>query len=87
MEGVLAEFDRIIGLGKLKALHINDSQNEVGARKDRHACIGEGKIGKAAILRVINHPKLLGLPCILETPQSDLAGYGREIAMLREEGE
>lgn len=87
LDGVLSEFDRVIGLDKLKALHINDSQNPVGAHKDRHACVGEGEIGKTAILQVMNHPKLLGLPCILETPQPDLAGYGREIAMLREEGE
>ncbi len=86
LDGVLSAFDRIIGLDRLKALHINDSQNAVGAHKDRHACVGEGKIGKEAILRVINHPKLMGLPCILETPQPDLAGYGREIAMLRGEG-
>ena len=85
LDGVLSEFDRIIGLDRLKALHINDSQNPVGAHKDRHACIGEGEIGKEAILRVIHHPKLLELPCILETPQPDLAGYGREIAMLRGE--
>ncbi|MEE0742401.1 MAG: deoxyribonuclease IV [Emergencia sp.] len=84
LDGVLDQFDRIIGLEKLKALHINDSQNPVGARKDRHACIGEGHIGKEAILRVVHHPKLIGLPCILETPQENLEGYGREIAMLRE---
>lgn len=86
LSGVLSEFDRIIGLDKLKALHINDSQNPVGSRKDRHACIGEGCIGKEAILQVINHPKLIGLPCILETPQPNLAGYGAEIEMLRGAG-
>lgn len=83
LDGVLAEFDRVIGLDKLKALHINDSKNPIGARKDRHACIGEGYIGKEALLRVVHHPKLIGLPCILETPQESLDGYGREIAMLR----
>lgn len=84
LDRVLDEFDRIIGLDRLKALHINDSQNPMGARKDRHACIGEGHIGKEAIFRVVNHPKLIGLPCILETPQPNLAGYGREIKMLME---
>lgn len=84
LDGVLEEFDQIIGLSKLKAMHINDSLNPRGARKDRHACIGEGHIGLEAILNVITHPKLAGLPCILETPQENLAGYGREIAMLRE---
>lgn len=83
LDGVLEEFDQVIGLDRLKALHINDSQNPRGARKDRHACIGEGQIGLDAILRVIHHPKLMGLPCILETPQEDLNGYGREIALLR----
>lgn len=85
LEEVLQEFDRVIGLSRLKALHINDSKNPMGSHKDRHACVGEGCIGKDAILKVVNHPKLIGLPCILETPQPDLAGYGREIAMLRNE--
>ena len=81
--GVLDEFDRVIGLEHLKALHINDSQNVRGAHKDRHARIGEGAIGLEAIVRVINEPRLRGLPCILETPQDDLAGYAKEIALLR----
>lgn len=85
LDGVLDEFDRIVGLDKLKALHINDSMNERGAHKDRHACIGDGYLGLETILNVINHPKLSGIPCILETPQEDLEGYGREIKMLREE--
>lgn len=85
LDGVLDEFDRIVGLDKLKALHINDSMNERGAHKDRHACIGDGSLGLETILNVINHPKLSGIPCILETPQEDLEGYGREIKMLREE--
>ncbi len=83
LDGVLAEFDRIIGLDRLKAVHINDSKNPLGAAKDRHACIGEGYLGTAAIIKVITHPALKGLPCILETPQPDLAGYRKEIAMLR----
>ena len=84
LDGVLAEFDRVIGIERLKAMHINDSQNPPGSHKDRHACIGDGTIGKEAILRIVNHPKLIGLPCILETPQPDLSGYGREIKMLME---
>lgn len=87
LDGVLDEFDRILGLDRLKALHINDSLNERGAHKDRHACIGEGYLGTETIINVINHPRLVGLPCILETPQEDLAGYGREINMLRKESE
>lgn len=84
LDGVLEEFDRIIGLDKLKALHINDSKNPCGAKKDRHAKIGEGYIGKEAFGRILNHPKLKGLPCVLETPQETLAGYGEEIKMLKE---
>lgn len=83
LDGVLKEFDAVIGLENLKALHINDSLNPRGAHKDRHAKIGEGHIGTGAIGRVISHPALQGLPCILETPQEDLAGYGEEIKMLR----
>lgn len=85
LDGVLAEFDRIVGLTHLKALHINDSLNPCGAHKDRHAKIGEGHIGTDAMVRIIRHPKLAGLPCILETPQESLAGYGEEIAMLKKE--
>lgn len=81
-DGVLEEFDGIVGLEKLKALHINDSKNPLGAHKDRHEVIGEGYIGLDAIRNVINHPKLKGLPCILETPQENLAGYGKEIELL-----
>lgn len=84
LDDVLEEFDRVIGIDKLKALHLNDSKNEAGSHKDRHAVIGDGYLGKETILRVINHPQLGDLPCILETPQEDLAGYGREIAMLRQ---
>lgn len=84
LDGVLTEFDYVIGLDKLKALHINDSLNPLGARRDRHARIGEGTLGTDSIVRVITHPRLAGLPCILETPQDDLDGYAKEIAMLRE---
>ena len=82
LDGVLAEFDRVIGLDKLKALHINDSKNPFGSHKDRHAPIGEGNLGLEAFRRVVNHPVLKGLPMILETPQ-ELPGYAREIALLR----
>ena len=82
LDGVLAEFDRIIGLSRLKAVHINDSLNPLGSRKDRHAMIGEGTIGTEAIVRVMAHPALCGLPFILETPTDD-SGHGAEIAMLR----
>lgn len=84
LDEVLSEFDRVIGLSRLKALHINDSKNPMGAHKDRHACIGEGFLGKEAFIKVITHPLLQGLPCILETPQESLQGYGEEIKMLRE---
>ena len=82
LDGVLAEFDRIIGLERLKAIHLNDSLNDLGSHKDRHARIGEGKIGLEALARVINHPALRELPFILETPNDD-AGYAREIALLK----
>ena len=84
LDGVLTEFDKTIGLSKLRAVHLNDSLNPCGARKDRHAKIGEGQIGKEALCRVINHEALYALPFILETPQESLAGYAAEIAMLRE---
>ena len=83
LDGVLEEFDRVIGLSRLHAVHLNDSLNVRAARKDRHARIGEGEIGLEALTRVIRHPKLCHLPFILETPNDD-AGYAREIAMLRE---
>jgi len=81
LDGVLTEFDRIIGLDRLKAVHLNDSLNECGAKKDRHAKIGEGKIGLEALVRVINHPALRELPFCLETP-NELDGYAKEIALL-----
>lgn len=83
LDGVLEEFDRVIGLDILKAIHLNDSLNPCGAHKDRHARIGEGHIGADALIRVINHPSLRGLPVILETP-NDIDGYAREIRFLRE---
>lgn len=86
LDGVLEEFDRIIGLDRLKAMHINDSLNPMGAHKDRHAKIGEGHLGVDTIVKVITHPKLKELPCILETP-NDLEGYGAEIALLRKEAD
>ncbi len=83
LDGVLEEFDRIIGLERLKAIHLNDSLNPLGSHKDRHAKIGEGQIGADALIRIINHPKLKKLPFILETP-NDIEGYAREIKFLRE---
>ena len=82
LDGVLVEFDRVVGLDRLKAIHLNDSMNTLGAHKDRHACIGKGKIGLEALARVINHPKLRDLPFYLETP-NDLDGYRAEIALLK----
>lgn len=83
LEGVLKEFDQIIGLSRLKAVHLNDSMNGLGSHKDRHAKIGEGEIGLEALVRVIRHPALKGIPFILETPNDD-DGWTREIALLRE---
>ena len=82
LEGVLAEFDRVVGLDKICALHLNDSKNPFGSHKDRHACIGEGYLGVETFRRIINHPALSKLPMILETP-NELPGYQQEIAMLR----
>ena len=82
LDGVVAAFDRIVGLKRLKAIHLNDSMNPLSAHKDRHACIGKGKIGQEALARVINHPALRDLPFYLETP-CDLDGYRAEIALLR----
>ncbi|HIT65328.1 MAG TPA: deoxyribonuclease IV [Candidatus Ventrimonas merdavium] len=83
LDEVLTEFDRVIGLSRLKAVHLNDSKNPLGARKDRHARIGEGYIGQEALIRVVNHPALCHLPFYLETP-NELDGYAREIALMRE---
>ena len=82
LDGVLAEFDRIIGLEKLCALHLNDSKNPYASHKDRHECIGEGSLGLETFRNIVNHPKLAGKPMILETP-NELSGYRREIALLR----
>ena len=83
LDGVLAEFDRVVGLSRLKAVHLNNSLNDCGARKDRHAKITEGRLPLEAIRRVITHPALEGLPFILETP-NDEEGYAAEIALLKE---
>ena len=82
LDGVLMEFDRVVGLERLKAIHLNDSLNLCGAKKDRHAKIGEGQIGLEAMIRMINHPALKDLPFCLETP-NELDGYAKEIALLR----
>ena len=86
LDGVFTEFDQIIGLDRLKAIHLNDSMNGLGSHKDRHARIGEGEIGLEALVRVINHPATKGIPFILETPNDD-EGWAREIALLRKEYE
>lgn len=82
LDGVFAEFDRVIGLDRLKAVHFNDSMNGIGSRKDRHQKIGEGEIGLEALKAVATHPILVGKPFILETPNDD-EGYKKEIAMIR----
>ena len=82
LDGVLEEFDRIIGLDKLYAVHLNDSKNPFGSHKDRHEKIGEGYIGIDAMAKIINHPMLKHLPFILETP-NDLQGYAEEIKLIR----
>ncbi|NLD17476.1 MAG: deoxyribonuclease IV, partial [Tissierellia bacterium] len=83
LDGVLDEFDKIVGLEKLYAIHLNDSKNELGASKDRHEKIGEGSLGIEAIKNVINHPKLRHLPFNLETP-NEIDGYEAEIKLLKE---
>ncbi len=90
LDGVLAEFDRVIGLARLRAIHINDSKNPCGAAKDRHARIGEGYLGSPELggdldvfERIVTHPALRDLPFILETPHDELAGYACEIELLR----
>lgn len=82
LDGVLEEFDSVVGLQYLKAIHLNDSMAPLGSGKDRHARIGEGTLGMEAIVNIINHPKLKELPFYLETP-NDLAGYAREISLLK----
>ena len=82
LDGVLTEFDRVVGLGRLRAVHLNNSKNPLGSHKDRHARITEGEMPLDAVARIINHPALRGLPFILETPNED-AGYAEEIRLLR----
>ncbi|MGN0964789.1 MAG: deoxyribonuclease IV [Dysosmobacter sp.] len=86
LDGVLTEFDRIIGLDRLKAIHLNDSKNPTGSRKDRHEKIGQGCIGLEALTRVVRHPALRDLPFCLETP-NELPGYQAEIALMRQAAE
>ncbi len=83
LDGVLAEFDRIVGIEKLCALHLNDSKNVFGSHKDRHACLGEGSLGLDTFRKIVNHPLLKDKPMILETP-NELPGYAREIRLLRD---
>ena len=82
LDGVLEEFDRVIGLGRLRALHLNDSMNPLGSHKDRHQKLGQGTLGLDTFRRIMEHPALKGLPKILETP-NDNAGYQKEIQLLR----
>ena len=82
LDDVIEEFDRVVGLSKLKAIHLNDSKNPFESHKDRHEKIGEGSLGLAAFERIVTHPALTGLPFYLETP-NELDGYAREIALLR----
>ena len=83
LDGVLAEFDRVIGLGRLHALHLNDSKNPFASHKDRHECLGKGSLGLETFRRIVNHPRLKDKPMILETP-NELPGYAGEIKILRE---
>ena len=83
LDGVLAEFDRVVGLDRLRALHLNDSKNPFASHKDRHACIGQGSLGLETFEKIVNHPLLADKPMILETP-NELPGYQAEIALLRE---
>lgn len=83
LNGVLAEFDRVIGLDRLHALHLNDSKNPFASHKDRHECLGKGSLGLETFRRIVNHPQLKDKPMILETP-NELPGYAGEIKILRE---
>lgn len=83
LDDVLNHFDEVIGLERLKAIHLNDSKNPFASHKDRHEKIGEGSIGLATFEKIINHPKLKEIPFFLETPQEDLSGYGKEIEILK----
>ncbi len=82
LDGVLEEFDRVIGLDRLKAIHLNDSMNPLGSHKDRHQKLGQGTLGMEALERIVNHPALRELPFYLETP-NDLAGHAQEIATMK----
>ena len=82
LDGVLREFDRVIGLNRLKALHLNDSKNPFASHKDRHECLGKGSLGLETFRAIVNHPALRDKPMILETP-NELPGYQEEIALLR----
>ena len=82
LDGVLAEFDRVVGLERLKALHLNDSKNPFASHKDRHECLGQGSLGLETFRAIVNHPKLKEKPMILETP-NERPGYQTEIALLR----
>lgn len=86
LDGVVREFDDVIGLGRLKAVHLNDSMNVLGSHKDRHAKIGEGNIGAEALLAVVNHPAFQDIPFNLETP-NDLEGYAKEIDFIKQHKE
>ena len=83
LDGVLKEFDRVVGLDKLKALHLNDSKNPFASHKDRHECLGQGSLGLDTFRAIVNHPLLKDKPMILETP-NELPGYAKEIALLRQ---
>ena len=83
LDEVIAEFDKMIGLNRLKTIHLNDSKNTIGAHKDRHECIGIGSLGIDTIKSIINHEKLRNLPFYLETPEKDLNGYAEEISLLK----
>ena len=83
LDGVLDEFDRVIGLDRLLALHLNDSKNPLGSHKDRHERIGAGALGLETFRAVVTNPRLAGLPMVLETPQPGLDGWAEEIALLR----
>ena len=83
LDGVLDEFDRVVGLDRLRALHLNDSKNPLGSHKDRHERIGEGSLGLETFRAVVTNPRLEGLPMVLETPQTGLDGWAAEIALLR----
>ena len=83
LDGVLVEFDRVVGLDRLKALHLNDSKNPLASHKDRHECLGQGSLGLDTFRAIVNHPLLKEKPMILETP-NELPGYAAEIALLRD---